>query len=143
MIQSTGGTVCEGVYLYNFFRAYPNPISLYNGGQVCSSAVTAFLGAPRRIVNPHATFMIHRVQAAPMGADLSRMAATYQSLKIDDERTETILRDHLTLSAEQWELYERHMLWLTAEAAVQAGLATEIGNFSVPAGTQIYDFGFG
>src|SRR5437764_9130338 len=48
LFQSTGGFVNEGIALYNFLRAVPLQLHLYNGGSVASIAAIAFLGAQRR-----------------------------------------------------------------------------------------------
>lgn len=141
IIQSTGGNVAEGIYLYNLIRAAPIPIVLYNVGTICSAAVTAFLGAPRRIASRHSSFMIHRCHATFQAASPGLVTTIAESLAIDDERTDKLLREHLNLSPQQWAQYDRHALWTSAETAVECELATEIGEFAPPMGTPIYSFG--
>src|ERR1700737_2724923 len=63
LFQSFGGAVADGICLYNFFRALPIDLTLYNGGNVSSAATIAFLGAKGRKVTANATFMIHRAQS--------------------------------------------------------------------------------
>src|SRR5215217_2667776 len=48
LFQSNGGTVCDGVCLYNFFRSLPISLTLYNTGSVAPVAVVAYLGAHER-----------------------------------------------------------------------------------------------
>src|SRR5213080_2998307 len=60
LFQSLGGTVGDGVCLYNVFRALPFDLTLYNAGSVQSIAVISYLGAKRRKASTHATFAIHR-----------------------------------------------------------------------------------
>src|SRR2546425_368696 len=61
LLQSYGGFAADAVALYEFFRSLPTDfITLYNTGTIRSSAVTAYLGAERRLTTPDATFMIHR-----------------------------------------------------------------------------------
>jgi ATP-dependent protease ClpP protease subunit len=141
LMQSSGGTVTEGVYLYHFLKTYPTPITIYNVGSVQSAAVLAFLGAPNRVGGRHGSFMIHRPYAPTQGADLALLASAVASLQVDDARMDQILREHLRLPAEQWAAYERHNHWLDAQTALSAGLTTEIGEFGPPAGTPIYAFG--
>ncbi len=141
LIQSTGGTISEGVYLYNLLRASPIPVIAYNVGSVASSAVLAFLGAKTRVGSKHASFMIHRPQSAPQGADLHMLAAATASLKIDDARMDAILKAHLTLPSAKWRVYDRHPLWIGAQDALKAGFTTTIGDFAPPLGTPIYAFG--
>ncbi len=140
MMQSSGGGVAEGIYLYNFFRAFPVELTLYNIGSVSSAAVAAYLGAPARKASATATFMIHRVHTTQHGVNSGALAAALESLKIDDERSETVLRDHLQLSDEQWRTYDRDYLWLTAADALACGLATSLGDFSSLPGEKLYSF---
>src|SRR5688572_8707271 len=56
LFQSAGGTVGDGIALYNYFRSLPVGLTLYNVGSVASIAAIAFLGARRRIATPHSTF---------------------------------------------------------------------------------------
>src|SRR4051794_30276298 len=56
LFQSAGGFIGDGVCLYNFFRAMPIDLTLYNAGSVCSAAVIAYLGAKKRKTSAYATF---------------------------------------------------------------------------------------
>jgi ATP-dependent protease ClpP protease subunit len=47
LFESSGGSVADGVSLFNFFNSFPLELSIYNSGGVASVAVVAFLGAPR------------------------------------------------------------------------------------------------
>jgi ATP-dependent Clp protease, protease subunit len=139
LMQSLGGGVSEGVCLYNFFRTLPIDLTLYNSGSVSSAAVIAFLGAKKRKVSAHATFMIHRTYSSPQFANASRLQSAANSAIIDDQRTEAILRENLNLSPEQWEIHKVTELWLTANDAVACGLAHEIAEFSPPIGSPLYN----
>lgn len=138
LFQSFGGAVGDGVCLYNFFRALPIDLTLYNVGSVSSAATTAYLGAKKRKTSAYATFMVHKVQAIPQSATTDRLQSLTQSVIADDERTEAILRQHLKLTEEQWAVHRNADLWLTAKEAVSCGLA-EIGDFSPPAQSRIFN----
>ena len=138
LFQSFGGSVADGVCLYNFFRSLPISLTLYNVGSVTSAATTAYLGAQKRKVSAHATFMVHRVQSPGQPATAERLHAITQSVIADDERTEAIIRQHLTLTDDQWLIHRNADLWFTAKEAVACGLA-EIGEFAPPAGSKIFN----
>lgn len=138
LFQSFGGTVSDGVCLYNFFRALPLNLTLYNVGNVSSAATIAFLGAKKRKASAFATFMLHRTQSPAQSATSERLHAITHSVVADDERTEAILRQHLTLSDDQWAVHRNADLWLTAKEAAACGLA-EIGEFAPPPQTQIFN----
>jgi ATP-dependent protease ClpP protease subunit len=50
-----------------------------------------------------------------------------------------ILRDHMTMPARRWRQLKHSSLWISAEDAVEYGIANSIGDFSPPFGAQIYN----
>jgi ATP-dependent Clp protease protease subunit len=140
LFVSSGGLVSEGIALYNFFRAYPIPLTLYNVGSVSSIAVIAYLGAAERKASTHAMFMVHRAHASPQAANSDRLKTVTDSLILDDKRTEAILRQHIDLSDEMWATHRYGDLYLTGEQAVSFGLATALGEFSPPPAARLQYF---
>lgn len=138
LFQSTGGSVADGVCLYNFFKTVPLDLTLYNVGSVMSIAAVAYLGAKNRKTSARATFSFHRTTASPQAADIGQMKAISESVIADDARTESILREHLHISAEKWAALDRGDLWFTAEEAIAANIADEIAEFAPPTGSIIY-----
>lgn len=138
MFQSWGGFVGDGVMLYNFLRALTIDLSLYNSGQVASAAVIAYLGAKHRVATKNSIFMLHRSRSSPQFATASKMENIAQTLTIDDKRTEDILKKHINMPDELWHKLEEHDLYVTGEEAVKFGIATKIGDFAPPPGTQIW-----
>lgn len=139
IFQTSGGFVGDGVCLFNFFKTCPLDITLYNIGSVVSIGTIAYLGAKKRKTSARASFMIHRSTNSPQFATASRLQAVTQGLLIDDARTESILREHVTLSNEQWIELNYNDLSFSGEEAVRIGLAHEIGEFSPPPGTQVFN----
>lgn len=45
---------------------------------------------------------------------------------------QNILKDHLHMPADKWDVHRLGDLWITAEKAVEFGLATEIAEFAPP-----------
>jgi ATP-dependent Clp protease protease subunit len=140
LFQSNGGLIADGVALYNFVKTAPMDVSLYNSGTLQSMATVVFLAAEKRIVSQYATFMIHRPTCAPLALTVDRLTTVLQSLKIDDERVDAILRSKLNLSETQWTDLRNNEFWFTASDAVKGGIATEIGDFSPPRGAQLFIF---
>jgi ATP-dependent protease ClpP protease subunit len=139
--QSSGGLVADGVFLYDLIRSYPVPLTIYNMGTVSSIAAIAYLGAKHRHVSKNATFMLHRTTfifpTPPGAAELQRRA---QTLVIDDQRTERILRAHLRPEWDRWNDLNSNDVWFTADEAVAAGMADAVADFSPPQGTELWDF---
>jgi ATP-dependent Clp protease protease subunit len=138
LFQSTGGSVADGVCLYNIFKALPIDLTIYNCGSVLSIAAIAFLGASKRKTSARATFMIHRTTASPQSASAGRLHSIAESVILDDQRTEAILKSHLKLTPEEWTDLDNRELWFSSEEAIKAGLADEIGEFGPPKGSKLY-----
>jgi ATP-dependent Clp protease protease subunit len=138
LFQSTGGTVGDCVCLHNLFRAFPLDLTLYNVGAIQSGAVTSYLGAKRRQTSAHAQFMLHRSHCSAQFASLSRLESTAHSLRMDDARTEAIVRAHTTLPDEMWIRMRESDVFLSGIEAVTYGLADEIGEFAPPPGSRLY-----
>ncbi|MDP9024901.1 MAG: ATP-dependent Clp protease proteolytic subunit [Candidatus Eremiobacteraeota bacterium] len=137
--QSAGGNVGDGLALYNFFRAYPISLTLYNPGQVASIAVVAYLGAKHRKASAHAVFQLHRttnLPSQPTGSYTLRALA--DSTALDDARTEAVIRAHTTIPDDRWAQLDKYDVFIPAPEAVKYGIADEIGEFSPPPGTQIF-----
>jgi ATP-dependent Clp protease protease subunit len=138
LFQSFGGFVGDGVFLYNFLRAHPMEVIIYNSGSVNSIAAVAYLGAKERKVSPYGAFMIHRSHVSPQAAiGGDKLQAITNSLAIDDERTEAILRAHITMPDDQWTVHRYADLYIGAKQAVSFGFADEVAEFSPPLGQPI------
>jgi ATP-dependent Clp protease protease subunit len=141
MFQSAGGIVGDGICIYNMFRSAPLGIILYNAGTVASIGVLAYLGADERKVSKNGAFMIHRSSYSGTAVTLNRIQAVANSLLLDDQRTEDILRTHITLPEDKWDVHKVADLWLSADEATTAGLADDISDFTPPAGEQLFYLG--
>jgi ATP-dependent Clp protease protease subunit len=139
LFQSSGGTVPDGICLFNFFRSLPIELSLYNVGSVGSIATVAYLGAKHRYVSASATFLLHRTQGTAQAASSDRLHAIAQSVSMDDARTEGILLRELEMPPKLWKIHKMADLWLTAKQAIDFKLATDIGDFAPPFGANIFN----
>jgi ATP-dependent Clp protease protease subunit len=139
LFQSSGGFVGDGVCLYNFFRTLPIELTLYNVGSVQSIATVAYLGAVHRKVSANAAFGIHRTTFSPQNAQASQLEAFASSARLDDFRTDAILRTHLNLSEAEWTALDHGDLVFGADDAVRIGLAESVGDFAPPMGTKLFN----
>lgn len=140
LFQTSGGTVSDGVSLYNLFRGCPIEITLYNVGAVCSAGVIAYLGAKNRCVSAYGSFMIHRSYLSPIAATSDRLTAAAGQTLIDDERTENILRSAASkIPQDKWEMHKFADVWISATEAVSYGIATAVREFATPMGRQLFN----
>jgi ATP-dependent protease ClpP protease subunit len=143
--HSNGGTVGDGISLYNYFRALPLELHIYNGGTVSSIAVIAFLGARHRYASTYATFMVHRTYAtsalftSAAAANATRLHALTQGLEIDDTRTRSILQAHIKLSDLELDDRLTNEVPFDANAALQCGLISAVREFEPPTGTKLFN----
>jgi ATP-dependent protease ClpP protease subunit len=114
-------------------------LTLYNTGTIASGATIAYLGAKKRKASAHALFMIHRTQTTTQFANTQAIKSLADSAVINDQRTEAILRQHITMPREKWSQFDYRDIFFTAEESVQAGISDEISEFSPPAGTRIFN----
>lgn len=143
LFQSSGGSVGDGVFLHHFFKSLPVKLSIYNVGSISSIAVVAYLGAAHRVTNSRAVFMVHRTNAKSSGGlPLSAMRGITKSLSLDDERSEGILKDRISLPPGQlWSDLDDYDFYFSGREAVDIGIADEIGEFAPPLGSPVYFFG--
>jgi len=138
LLQSAGGVVGNGVCLYNWFRALPLRLNIYNSGSVRSSAVLAYLGAAHRRASPHATFTLHPCNMSPRAASAGMLTALARSVWTEAEGHERILREHLDLTIEEWRAAQETELTLSADRAAAVGLVHELIEFTPPAGARLH-----
>jgi ATP-dependent protease ClpP protease subunit len=140
LFQSWGGFLGDGIFIYNLLRSFPIPVTLYNAGQVASAGVVAFIGAKHRKTTNNAIFMIHKTSnAAQQPATLQRLQVIAKSLILDDARTDAIFRENLSLPDEVWIQIAHYDINITGEDAVKYRIADDIGEFSPPADTKIFN----
>ncbi len=141
LFQSSGGSVGDGVCLYNFFKSLSVELTIYNVGSISSAGVIAYLGARRRVTSSRAIFMIHRVAARMGEVPAMVMKGITKNLILNDERCESILKENVTLlGGQKWSDLDYYDFFFSGKEAVDIGLAHEIGEFSPPPRSRVYHF---
>lgn len=139
LFHSFGGFVGDGVFMYNLFSSLPIEVVIYNGGQVASAGVLAFLGAKERKTTAGGVFMIHRSQNPGQFGSAAKLKTVTDSLVLDDARSDAIFRKHLKLPKEVLDQFEHHDVNLSGEDGLKYGFVDEITNFSPPPGSKVYN----
>lgn len=139
-LSTPGGSVMNGMNLYNFMRGLPIKITTHNVGNVNSIGQVVFLAGEERYAAPHSTFMFHGV-----GFDVERGARFEE--RILRERTQSILADQARIGAiieERTNLDSRQVKKLFLEAqtkdtnyALSVGIVNQVLDFKIPAGSPI------
>ena len=90
-LNSSGGLISDGIYLYNHIRALPTKVIIYNTGTVASIATVIYVAASVRYCSRHSVFMIHPTalqQLLDVGAE--KLGGFHRSTLADDERINAI-----------------------------------------------------
>lgn len=136
--SSNGGYVADGVYLFNYIRALPLKLVLYNTGSVASVAVAVFLAADERYCSAHAMFMIHpTTMGGHEGMSARRLQSALDAALADDERTDNILRQRSGITDDILGARRSTEIHIAPQEAVKLGLVQGLREFLLPKGQQI------
>jgi ATP-dependent Clp protease, protease subunit len=142
LFQSTGGSVSDGVSLFNYFRGLPVELNIYNTGGVASAALTAFVGAKHRYASAHAAFLLHKTRRSLLtpGQAIDHRALA-DVLAVEDARCEAIVRSTTLIPEEKWTVYAAGAeVPITAQEALQYGIISAIREFQPPTGGSLFAF---
>lgn len=138
-MNSLGGYVGDGIYLYNHMRAMPMKIIAHNTGSVSSIAVAAFVAAEERRCSDHSTFMIHptSMMGQKEGMSWEHLQSSLNAALADDQRTENILRERTTLPAEALSARRVKEVYIAPQDALKFGIVHSVAEFTLPRGNEI------
>ena len=137
-LNSLGGYVHSGIYLYNHIRALPLSVVMYNIGSVASIAVAVFAAADQRFCSEHGVFMIHPTSLSPQaGMTATLLQSSLNGALADDLRTENILRERARIPEETLSARRSKDVHITPQEALAFGLVNEVREFTLPEGHMI------
>jgi ATP-dependent Clp protease protease subunit len=140
LFNSTGGSIVDALNMRGYVGGYPSdiPITMFNTGGVQSAAVLVFLSAGHRAVCPYAKFLLHpAVWKTGAGLNTEQHRIVSRSLAKNDKDIDEILRTRITMPAAKWKQARRVQLEISAQEAIDFGLADEIADWKVPEGKSI------
>lgn len=125
-ILSDGGSVFQGLAIYQLLRQHKGTVTTINDGIAASIAASIFLAGDVRQVQPTSFVMLHRPTFGVQGnADDFRDGLDL--LVKAEEQLMDILDDRASVAQEQLDaINSGRDVYFTAEEALAAGLATEI-----------------
>lgn len=124
-INSEGGSVFDGLAIYNALRNHSKPITGYVDALAASAASFIVMAAAHIVIQKNASMMIHDALGFAFGnaADMRALA------ELLDESSETIAEiydDHAGGGVPHWRDLMKAETWFRGQAAVDAGLADEV-----------------
>lgn len=126
-INSPGGDVQEGLAIFNALARHPGEINTFADSVAASCGSYIFAAGRRRVVAENAIIMIHD----PWGMSMGNAAEHRKTADVYDKFAAAMARDYAKsigiddAAARQIMLDET---WYTADEAVAAGVASEIGS---------------
>ncbi len=144
MISTPGGTVMNGLNLYNVMRAMPLRLTTHNVGNVDSIGNAVFLAGEERYACPHSTFMFHGVgyDVTNVRLEQKNLQESLDGLLRDHERIGNILTERTQLEAAETAELFREARTKDATYALDKGLIHDIRDVNIPAGTPILSLVF-
>lgn len=145
LLSTPGGTVMNGMNLYNVMRALPCELTIHNVGNVDSIGNAIFLAGSRRYACAHSTFMFHGVGFnSPQGLRLEEkfLRERLDGIEADQRRIGSILVERTSLQDEQV-----RGLFLEAQTkdstfAIGCGIVHEIRDVQIPPGGPVVSLVF-
>ncbi len=129
IINSGGGSVLDGLAIYDLIQGCETPVNMYCTGLAASMASIIFAGGHKghRFILPNSKIMIHEpLVYGNTGGSASSVATTAESLLKTRDLLNGLLAKHTGKSVKQINAATKEDKWLTAEEAVKFGIADEI-----------------
>lgn len=145
VLSTPGGTVMNGLAIYNVLRGMPFKLTTHNAGNVDSIGNAIFLAGETRYAAPHSTFMFHGVGVdAGAGVRLEEklLRERLDSILADQKRIGAIIQERTQLTAEQVEALFREAQTKDAAYAASTGIVDEIRDVQIPSGSSIVSLVF-
>lgn len=140
LVSSGGGNVFAGVTAYNFLKGIPVEVETHNFGSAISIALVLFCAGKRRYSAPHATFLLHGVQANfPQGAGLEekQLEERLKGLQLDMENIAGIIAANTGKSEKEIMKAMLDRTTLNPERAKEYGLVHEIKELLFERGAEL------
>lgn len=145
LLSTPGGSVMNGINLYNVLRAMPFELITHNVGNVDSIGNAIFLAGSQRLACAHSTFMFHGVGFDfPQGIRLEQafLEERLENILADQKRIGGIIQERTTLTEEQIADLFRGQRTKDAAYAVGCGIVHEIKEVNVPTGIPVISLVF-
>lgn len=140
LLSSPGGSVNDGVVLYNFIRALPAKIVMHNIGIIDSITNVIFLASDERYANPASSFLFHGVAFdinQPMRLDEKDLKEKLAIVERDQKSIADIISERTKLTEQDiMEMFFRAKTKNPNEARA-LGIIQDIKLANIPEGSQI------
>jgi ATP-dependent protease ClpP protease subunit len=141
LLSTPGGSVHDGISLYNFLRGLPIETCTYNFGSVDSIGVVIFCAGSKRFSVQNARFLLHPVSMHVTGTqvfDEPAIEERINALKADQTNIANVISATTQKETKTILEYIHKRTTLDPIQANEMGLVTEIRQSLVPAGANLF-----
>ena len=128
LIYSVGGSLYEGLAIYDALKKDGRKVTTTILGLGASSASAIFSAGDNRLVGDASEFMIHNVLVNSTGGNKYELMETVENLDKEDQKLITIYESITSLSREEIEEMMKVETKLNADKAIELGFATGRAN---------------
>lgn len=124
-INSYGGSVSEGLAIYNLLSDFKGHLRTVVDGFACSAASVIFMAGKERIVPESGLLMIHNAWSRAEG-DSNAMKKAAEDLEKQTQPSVNIYVSKTGLTEEKVKEMMDHETWITSKEAFELGFATNL-----------------
>ena len=124
-INSNGGSVSEGLAIYNILQRHPAKVTTYCDGFACSAASVVFMAGDERIMSNASLLMIHNawMYAEGNAEELRKLADDLE--KITDASVNAYM-NHVNISRDELKEMMDNETWIDSDEALEKGFCTSV-----------------
>lgn len=134
-VNSGGGSVFDGLAIYNDLIAYDGKVRVEVTGLAASIASIIAMAGDEIVLAPNAMMMIHEAWSVAIGNRHDFTDAAELLAKIDDAMARTYAA-RTKSGIKQIKQWMQDETWMTAKEAVEYGFATSVAEGAIDAGTK-------
>jgi len=145
LMSTPGGSVMNGMNLYNVLRGMPFELSTHNVGNVDSIGNAVFLAGTKRYATYNATFMFHGVGYSveqKVRLEEKDCREKLDGILNDQQRIGLIMTQHTRLTNIEIPLLFREARTKDVSYAIEKGIIDEIRDVQISPGCPIISFVF-
>ena len=124
-IDSCGGSLTDAFTIIDSIRMSKTPVITIATGCAYSAGFFIFISGHKRIAYPHASFLYHEGSATNGGtASQFRNFADFYDIQLT--QLKQIVLDYTDIDEDEYNKHKKDDWWMTAEDAINYGIADEI-----------------
>ena len=125
IINSFGGSVYDGLALYDAIRNAKSEVYTYGYGKIMSMAVSILIAGDKRFISKSSTVMVHEISDFVVGQLQELKRAVKEAERLESLMLDFFVERTSNKDRKYWESLKNDT-YFTAEEAVKLGIADEI-----------------